>query len=113
MPGASDSAYGNEKMDMLLYLPAVTFPTLGVNASADNTFVVPGVLPLDILSWNMQNPPVHLTIDNMYVSSPNTITIRWGTDATGIATATVVIAMTVTRATNANLGASALPAAIV
>jgi len=113
MPSGMDLPYGNEKMSVLLYLSAVTYPTLAANASATSTLTVPGVLPLDCLSWNMQSPPAHLVVDNMYVSSANTVTVLWGTDATGISTGTVAMVMDVVRATNANLGSSALPSAIV
>lgn len=113
MPGASDVQYGNEKFDIMLYIPSVTYPTLAANANGTNTLTVPGVLPLDCVSYNMVNPPAHLFLDNMYVSAANTITNLWSTDATGISTGTLALSLTVTRATNANLGASALPAAII
>jgi len=113
MPGASDIAYGNEKMAMVAYLPSVTFPTLAANASSDTSVTLPGVLPLDSVGWNMQAPTAHLQIDNIYVSAANTLSIRWGTDGTGVTGATVAVLFTVERATNANLGTSALPNAIV
>lgn len=113
MPGSSDICYGNEKLDVLMYLPAVTFPTLGANASATSTTTIPGILPLDCVSWNMQGPPAHLVIDNIYVSAANTITILWGTDSTGITGATVALLLEVVRGTNSNLGSSALPSALV
>jgi hypothetical protein len=113
MPGATDIAYGNEKFDSVYYLAAITFPTLAANASSDTNITFPGCLPLDLVSWNMQAPALHLVIDNIYVSSANTLTIRWGTDGTGVATSTVNILLGVVRPTNANLGTSALPAAIV
>lgn len=113
MPGASDIAVGNEKLDMIVYLPSVTYPTLSGNASGSNTFTVPGILPLDCISWNVQGIPAHLTLDNVYVSAANTITLTWGTDSTGISTGSVALLMEVVRPTNANLGASALPSAIV
>ena len=113
MPSAMDIPYGNEKMSVLLYISAVTYPTLVANASATSTFTVPGALPLDCVSWNMQAPPAHLVIDNMYVSSANTVTVLWGTDGTGISTGSVAVIMDIVRATNANLGSSALPSAIV
>jgi hypothetical protein len=113
MPGASDVQYGNEKFDILLYQSAVTYPTLAANANGTNTFTVPGVLSLDAMSYNMVAPPAHLFLDNIYVSAANTVTALWSTDATGISTGTVALIMTVTRATNANLGSSALPTAIV
>jgi len=113
MPGASDIAYGNEKMAMVVYLPSVTFPTLAANASATSTVTLPGALPLDCIGWNMQAPAAHLVIDNIYVSSANTLTVLWGTDGTGVTGATVAVLLTVERATNANLGTSVLPSAIV
>jgi len=113
MAGAADIAMGNEKMDMILYLPAVTFPTLAANVSGSNTVTVPGLLMLDCITWNMQAPPAHLTLDNAYVSAANTLTLLWGTDGTGVTGATVPLLLEVVRATNANLGSSALPSAIV
>ena len=113
MPGSSDIAYGNEKLDMVFYNGAVTYPTLAASASSANTLTVQGVLPLDCITWNMQSPPLHLVIDNMFVSSANTITILWGTDSTGISTGTVAVLFELVRPTNANLGTSALPTAIV
>jgi hypothetical protein len=114
MPGASDVAYGNEKMAMVVYLSGVTFPTLGANASSSTTVTLPGVLPLDCIGWNMQAPPAHLVIDNIYVSSANTLTILWGTDGTGVTGASNLnVLFTVERATNANLGTGSLPGAIV
>ena len=113
MPAASDIAYGNEKLDSILYLTGVTYPTLGANASGSNTFTVQGLLPLDFISWNMQAPPAHLILDNIYVSSANTLTILWSSDATGISTGSVNVLIEVVRATNANLGSGALPAVLV
>jgi len=113
MPGKSMPALGNEILDAVAYLPSVTFPTLAANASADTTVTLPGVLPLDCISWNMQAPPSHLTIDNIYVSALNTLTIRWGTDATGISTSTVAVLFEIVRADGANLGTQALPGALV
>jgi hypothetical protein len=113
MPGGSDIAYGNEKMSMVVYLAAVPTPVLGANAQADNTFTVPGVLPLDCLSWNLQAPATHLCLDNAYVSAANVVTFRWGTDGTGLGATTANVLLEITRASNANLGISALPAAIV
>lgn len=113
MPGKSMPAIGNELFDVVLYLPTVTFPTLAANASSDTTVSLPGVLPLDCISWNMQAPPLHLTIDNIYVSAKDVITIRWGTDATGVTGATVPVLFEVVRADGGNLGTQALPAAFV
>jgi hypothetical protein len=113
MPGASDQALGNIKNNLVVYNGAVTFPTLATNASGTSTLTINGVLPLDLIGWNMQAPPAHLILDNAYVSSANTVTLTWSSDATGITGATVAVLFTVDRPTNANLGASALPTAIV
>lgn len=113
MPGGSRYQQGNEVLDQLLYNASVTFPTLAGNASASTNVVIPGVLPLDLISWNIQNPPAHLVIDNIWASAANTITITWGTDSTGIAGATVALLFSICRGENANLGASSLPSALV
>jgi hypothetical protein len=113
MPGAADIAVGNEKLDAIYYLSAVTYPTLAASASGTNTATLPGVLPNDFLSWSMQNPPAHIFLENIWVSAANTLTFSWTTDGTGVTGATVPILFEVVRATNANLGVSAIPSAIV
>lgn len=113
MPGKSLQSSGNLQIDTALYQPAVTFPTLAANASGSNTLTVPGVLPNDLISWNMQAPPAHLVLDNVYVSAPNVLTLLWSSDATGISTATVPVIFGVSRIDGANLGLSAFPAALV
>jgi hypothetical protein len=100
-------------MDQMLYFATVTFPTLGANASATNTLAVPGVLAGDLISWNLQSPPAHLQIDNIYVSASGVLTISWGTDATGITGATVAVLLSVCRYENISLGITTLPNAIV
>lgn len=113
MPGKSILSYGNLQLDTAVYQAAVTFPTLGANASGSNTLTVQGVLPNDLLSWNMQAPPAHLVLDNAYVSAPNTITILWSSDATGITGSTVAVIFGISRVDGANLGLSAFPTALV
>jgi len=113
MPGATRFASGNELLDVILYLPTVTFPTLGANASAATTYTLPGCLIGDCISWNVQSIPAHLTVDNIYVSANNTLTITWGTDATGITGATVAMVVEVVRGENTVVsGLSGLPNAI-
>ena len=97
MPGQADNAIGNEQSDSILYLTGVVFPTLAANASATNTSIVPGLLPGDCISWNLQAPTAHLQVDNAYVSANNTITWTWGTDGTGVTGATVNILIEVVR----------------
>ncbi len=110
MPGKSMPAIGNELFDVILNLSAVTYPTLAANASTTTTITVPGLQPLDFVSWSMQSPPAHLTIDNMYVSALNTLSVLWGTDSTGISTGSVQLLLEVVRVDGANLGTSIFPA---
>lgn len=113
MPGKANYSLGNLLLDTGLYLPTVTFPTLSANASNSTTVTLPGVQALDLISWNMQSPPAHLTIDNIYVSAPNQITVLWGTDATGVTGATVAILIGLSRIDGANLGTQVIPQALV
>jgi hypothetical protein len=109
MPGGTRSQLGNEQFAQILYLPSVTYPTLGANVSGTNTFTVPGVLAGDLISWNLQNPPAHIVLDNVWVSASNVISLLWGTDSTGISTGTVAIVIDVTRGENSSLGLAAFP----
>lgn len=113
MPAKSGLSYGNLSIDTMLYLPSVTYPTLGANASGSNTFPVPGVQPLDMFSWNMQNPPAHLVLDNICCLAPGVITILWSTDATGISTGSVAVLLDLSRVDGANLGTQVIPSALV
>lgn len=100
MPGGTRNQLGNELFAQTLYLPSVTFPTLGANASSDNTVSIPGVLPGDLISWNMQAPATHLVLDNAYVSAAGVVTLRWSTDGTGVTGSTVAMIVEVTRPEN-------------
>ena len=113
MPGKSIVSYGNLTMDTALYLPSITFPTLAANASGTNTATVRGVLPGDLLSWNMQAPPLHLVLDNAYVSAVDTVSFVWSSDSTGITGSTVALLLGISRADGANLGITSLPSALV
>ena len=114
MPGKAMNAVGNELFDSTVYLQNITFPTLAANASSDTTVTVFGVQPFDCISWNMQAPPAHLVIDNIYVSAANVLTIRWGTDATGVTGAsTLAILLEIVRTDGGNLGAAGIPSAFV
>jgi len=112
MPVGSRIQIGNEAFDQLLYLAAVPTPNLGASASATTTLTVNGVLANDLISWNLQNPPAHLVLDNVYVSSPNTLTLLWGTDGTGLSPSTTNIIVSVTRCENAAFGTAGFPGAI-
>lgn len=109
MPTGTRQQSGNELGGWALYLPAVTYPTLATNASGSNTFTLPGAQVGDVIGWNMQAPPAHLVLDNMYVSSANTVTVLWSTDVTGISTGTVAVLLDVSRPENASMGLAALP----
>lgn len=112
MPGGTRAQLGNELFSQTVINTAVTFPTLAANASGTNTVTLKGVLVGDLVSWNMQNPPAHLILDNIFVSAPDTLTITWSSDATGIATSTVQVLFEVTRPENASLGITNLPTSI-
>jgi hypothetical protein len=109
MPGGTRAQLGNELFAQAIYQVAVTYPTLGANASGTNTLPVAGVLPGDLLSWNLQAPPAHLFLENAYVSAAGVLTLSWTTDSTGISTGSVPIIFEVTRPENASLGLAALP----
>jgi hypothetical protein len=114
MPGKTMNAVGNELFDSTVLLQNVTFPTLAANASSDTSVTCVGVLPFDAISWNMQSPPAHLVIDNIYVSAKDTLSIRWGTDGTGVTGASnLSILLEVVRTDGGNLGASGIPGAFV
>ncbi len=70
-------ARGNEFFDTMIYLPSVTVPNVNANATATQTVTVAGVLPGDCISWNQQGNITGLSIDNIYVSSANTLTFYW------------------------------------
>lgn len=112
MPGGNRAQLGNELFGQALYLPAVTYPTLAANASATSNLTLAGILPGDILSWNLQAPPAHLFLENAYVSAPNTAVLSWTSDSTGIATGSVALAVEVTRPENASMGLAALPSTL-
>lgn len=112
MPGGTRNQLGNELFGQMLYLPAVTFPTLTANQSSDNTASVPGVLPADLLGWNLQAPPAHIVLDNAYVSAAGVVTFRWSTDGTGVTGATVGVLIEVTRPENSSGGLTALPSSL-
>lgn len=112
MPAGTRAQLGNELFAQAIYVAAVTYPTLGASASGSNTLTVQGVQVGDIISANLQAPPAHLLLGNLYVSAANTITILWSTDSTGISTGTVAVVFEITRAENAILGLTFLPTSI-
>jgi hypothetical protein len=113
MSAGTRAATGNELFDQVVYLPSVTYPTLAANASGSNTVAVPGALVGDIFSWNMQSPPAHLVLDNVYVSAAGVVTLLWSTDGTGISTGSVAVLFSVVRPENASLGLASLPNSLI
>ncbi len=109
MPGGSTPCLGNVTVRQMIYLSAVTFTTLAANASSSNTVTVKGVLPGDFVHANIQAPPAHLFIENVYVSAADTLTIVWGTDGTGVTGSTAGVIFEVSRFQNQSMGLSALP----
>jgi hypothetical protein len=105
MPGSNRVAYGNEIYDTVVSTTC-TYPTLAANASGSNTQNIAGVQVGDLFSWNMQAPPAHLVLDNVYCSAPGVITTLWSTDSTGISTGSVTVNFEIVRPENP----SALPA---
>lgn len=113
MPGGTRAQLGNELFSQDIYLPTAAYPIVAANGITDNTVVVPGVLPGDSISWNMQAPPAHLVLDNAYVSAPGVITFRWSSDSTGITPAgTLALILQVARPENSSLGVASLPNSI-
>ena len=112
MPGGTRSQLGNELFGQMTYQASVTFPTLAANASSDNTLSVPGVLPGDMISWNLQAPPSHIILDNAYVSAAGVVTFRWSTDGTGVTGSTVAILLEITRPENSSAGVTSLPSSL-
>jgi len=113
MPGKSNVSLGNLALDTMVYVAAVTYPTIAANGQGSNTLTIPGLQALDLISWNMQNPPAHLALDNIYVSAPNTATILWSTDSAGVSTGTVAVLFEICRVAESNLGTQAIPSALV
>jgi len=112
MPGATRPQLGNELFGQMINVQAVTFPTLAANATGSNTLAVAGVLPGDMVSWNMQSPPLHLVLDNAFVSAAGVITILWSSDATGISTGTVQVLFEILRCENQSLGTAGFPTSL-
>lgn len=113
MAGKSNICYGNEILDTLIYLPALPYPSIGSATTANNTYTVPGVQVGDLLSWNQQSYVATLTLDNMFVSAINTISVTW-TSTAAISNGTVPVLVELVRTPDVLItGISGLPSAIV
>ncbi len=113
MPGKAIYSLGNLILDTAVYLPAAAYPTIAASGIGTTTITIPGVQPLDIISWSVQGLPAHLALENVYVSALNTAVFTWSTDTSGISAGTVPIMLEITRADGANLGTSVLPQIII
>ena len=82
MPGGSQIPRGNVLLKTMLYLPSVTVPNVNANATATQTFTVQGVQVGDLITWNQIGTITGISVDNIYVSSANTLTFYW-TNTTG------------------------------
>lgn len=114
MPGKFIQAAGNELIDLVLYLPAVPYPTIAAAGPITNTTVtIPGVIPLDCVSWSIQNVPAHLALENIWVSAANTAIFTWSSDGVGIGSGTVPVLLEIVRVDGSNLGLSVFPTQIL
>lgn len=115
MPGGSRYQQGNEIFDQMLYLPSVPVPNVAANATANQTFTIPGVLVGDLIGWNQQGTIAGLSVDNIFVSASNVVTFFWSNATVGAinGSANQAFVISVCRAENANLGLTQLPTAIV
>ena len=100
MPGATQISRGNEILDTVLYLSAVTVPNVNSQVSANQTVTVNGVLPGDYFDWSVQGTGVSgLFITNCYCATPNVLTFTWfnGTTGTLSGNATQAIVLEIVR----------------
>jgi hypothetical protein len=112
MPVSSTIARGNQLFDTVLYLPVVPYPTIGSATTATTTLTIPGVAVGDVFSWNQQGYVATLTLDNIYASAANTITLTW-TSTAAITGANTSLLLEVIRPENVvDGGLASIPASI-
>jgi len=112
MPGASNVAGGNQFFTMQLYLPSVAVPNVNANTTATQTVTVNGVQSGDLISWNQIGTITGLTVDNIYVSSANTLSFFWSNTTVGNITGSANQAFLISVERPALVGLSSLPSAI-
>jgi len=112
MPGKFIISGGNLILDTVIYLPAVAYPTIAAGGISTTTITILGVQPLDLISYSAQGLPLHLALENVYVSAANTAIFTWSTDSSGISAGTVPILLEISRVDGANLGTSIFPQTI-
>lgn len=102
---------GNGIFEDVLYLAAVTPPTITTGQVNPQNVSVPGVQVGDFISINLITPTSALiTIANAYVSGPGIVVVGWTTEgATVSGAAAQQLLMCVLRPENGSMGLAALP----
>jgi hypothetical protein len=113
MPGGATAQRGNELFSQMLYLPAVTVPTVGGNTSVSQAVAVAGVLLGDLISWNQQTIVAGLSCDNI-IASNGSLSFYWtNTTAGSLGNTTSPFIIEVTRPENVvDGGLTALPTTV-
>lgn len=115
MPGASTLQRGNLIFDLIIQ--AAIVPPAAVTTATTNqtTTTIPGLNVGDVVDWNQTTfSNVLLTVTNMFVSAPNTLTSTWTTEGATVNNATVCnFLLEVCRAENYSYqGLASLPTTI-
>jgi hypothetical protein len=114
MPGGTTLQRGNILFEQALQL-TVTPPTITTGVITQQTVTVPGLVPGDIIDWNMLTFTSNLiSVTNMAVLASNTLTINWSTEgATVSGAAAQTFELIVSRIENYSLvGFAGLPTSI-
>ena len=114
MPGGTTYCGGNIKLQQINAL-TVSTPSVGANTSVIATFGLPGVQVYDVVDVQSQSHVAGLSIGSSWCATNGTITVQF-INSTGTTIATQAgyqILVLISRYENANLGFSAIPAAIV
>lgn len=119
MPSSARISYGNLIYDSIIQPTSRGQATAGTlswssasitaTTTAELTTTVPGVLPGDAIDLYLQSGPMTtgLTIANMRVSAPDTISVTWVNSSGG--TVTVPTASWIAQVNRPESGLSALP----
>ena len=115
MPGSSNVVRGNLQFSQVLYLPLVTVPNLAANVTATQTVTVNGVQVGDFVFVNQQSTVAGISVENVFVSAANTVTMLWSntTIAAVNGTAPQPFLIKVERPENMTGGLVSLPSAVV
>jgi hypothetical protein len=95
MPAGSTISRGNLIIDTMIAVTITPPATITSGTQTQTTTTVPGLLVGDLISWNQTSfTNALVSVTNMYVSAPNTLTSSWsteGTSQTGVANQTFLI----------------------